>query len=50
MANQKNLMTRDSGVEPRVIAKIINEDESLSGQQQEALSHLTLTGCRHQNS
>jgi Ti-type conjugative transfer relaxase TraA len=40
---QKNLMTRDSGVEPRVIAKIINEDESLSGQQQEALSHLTLT-------
>ncbi|WP_322777403.1 AAA family ATPase, partial [Candidatus Megaera venefica] len=42
---QKNLMTRDSGVEPRVIAKIINEDESLSGQQKEALSHLTLTDC-----
>jgi Ti-type conjugative transfer relaxase TraA len=45
MANQKNLMTRDLGVEPSVIAKIINKDESLSNQQQEALSHLTLTGC-----
>jgi len=43
IANQKNLMTRDSGSEPSVIAKIINEDESLSCQQQEALSHLTLT-------
>jgi Ti-type conjugative transfer relaxase TraA len=39
---QKNLMTRDSGVEPSVIAKIINEDQSLSNQQQEALAHLTL--------
>ncbi|MDP5020671.1 MAG: MobA/MobL family protein, partial [Rickettsiaceae bacterium] len=45
IANQKNLMTRDSRLEPSVIAKIINEDESLSDQQKEALSHLTLTDC-----
>ena len=42
IANQKNLMARDSRLESSVIAKIINEDESLSGQQKEALSHLTL--------
>ena len=39
---QKNLMTRDSSFEASIISKIINEDQSLSNQQQEALAHLTL--------
>ena len=39
---QKNLMTMDSSFEASIISKIINEDQSLSNQQQEALAHLTL--------